>query len=71
MLTHRRKGKSIWDPAIVRRAAIDAVVKLHPRTMAKNPVMFVVEVGSVLTTLAFGGNGHLEQSNCCEKVHGP
>ncbi len=36
---------------IYRRAAIDAVVKLHPRWMIKNPVMFVVEVGSLLTTL--------------------
>jgi len=43
---------SIWNPAIMRAAAIDAVVKLHPRTMAKNPVMFVVEVGSALATVA-------------------
>ena len=43
---------SIWDAQIVRRAAQDALVKLHPRTMARNPVMFVVEVASVLTTLA-------------------
>ena len=42
---------SIWNPAIVRGAIAGAVGKLHPRTMAKNPVMFVVEVGSVLTTL--------------------
>jgi len=46
------KSLSIWDPAIVRGAIRDAFVKLHPRTMAKNPVMFVVEVGSVLTTVA-------------------
>src|SRR4029077_13937330 len=39
--------------AIVRGAAVDALRKLHPRTMAKNPVMFVVEVGSVLTTVRF------------------
>jgi potassium-transporting ATPase ATP-binding subunit len=45
------KSRSIWDPSIVRTAAVDAVRKLHPRMMAKNPVMFVVEVGSVLTTL--------------------
>ncbi len=45
------KAKSIWDAAIVRTAIVDAIVKLHPRTMAKNPVMFVVEVGSVLTTV--------------------
>ncbi len=45
--------RSIWDPAIVRGAIVDGLRKLHPRTMAKNPVMFVVEVGSVLTTLRF------------------
>ena len=45
-------AKSIWDPAIVRTAVHDSFVKLHPRTMAKNPVMFIVEVGSVLTTVA-------------------
>jgi len=44
--------QSIWDPAIVRTAILDSFFKLHPRTMAKNPVMFVVEVGSVLTTAA-------------------
>jgi K+-transporting ATPase ATPase B chain len=64
MSTLRRRGKSIWDAAIVRRAAFDSIVKLHPRTMAKNPVMFVVEVGSVLTTLALirdavAGRGHI------------
>ena len=43
--------RSIWDSQIVQRAAWDAFRKLHPRTMARNPVMFVVLVGSVLTTL--------------------
>ena len=47
------KSKSIWDPGIIRGAVVDALVKLHPGTMAKNPVMFVVEVGSVLTTVRF------------------
>jgi K+-transporting ATPase ATPase B chain len=42
--------KSLFDGAIVRRAAVDALVKLAPATMMKNPVMFVVEVGSVLTS---------------------
>jgi K+-transporting ATPase ATPase B chain len=45
-----QQSRSIWDPAIVRTAIVEAIRKLHPRTMAKNPVMFVVEVGSVLTT---------------------
>ena len=48
MATHPR---SIWDPQIVRGAVADSLRKLHPRTMVRNPVMFVVEVGSVLTTL--------------------
>jgi K+-transporting ATPase ATPase B chain len=43
--------KSIWDPAIVRGAAIGAVRKLSPKKMMGNPVMFVVEVGSVITTI--------------------
>jgi len=42
--------QSLWNPAIIRQAAIDSFKKLDPRLMAKNPVMFVVEVGSVLTT---------------------
>ena len=46
------KGKrSLFDGAIVRRAAVDALRKLAPLLMMKNPVMFVVEVGSVLTTV--------------------
>ena len=41
---------SIWNPTIIRVALAGALRKLDPRTMMKNPVMFVVEVGSVLTT---------------------
>jgi potassium-transporting ATPase ATP-binding subunit len=41
----------LWNSAIVRRALADSARKLHPRTMARNPVMFVVEIGSVLTTV--------------------
>jgi len=44
------QARSIWDPQIVQRAIWDSFRKLHPRTMARNPVMFVVEIGSVLTT---------------------
>jgi len=45
-----KKSKSMWDMKIVRRASWDSLVKLDPRKMMGNPVMFVVEVGSVLTT---------------------
>src|ERR1022692_4391214 len=42
--------KSLWSPDILRQASFDALRKLDPRLMVKNPVMFEVEVGSVLTT---------------------
>ncbi len=47
------QSRSLFDGAITRRALVDSFVKLHPKTLARNPVMFVVEVGSVLTTLLF------------------
>jgi len=50
----RRKGEiSIWDPKIIRRAIPDSFKKLDPRVQIKNPVMFVVEIGSVITTIEF------------------
>ena len=57
------KRRSLFDRKIVRRASIDALVKLNPLTMMKNPVMFVVEIGSVLTTVLLfiniaTGHGH-------------
>src|SRR5271166_718947 len=42
--------KSLWNTEILGQALLDSVRKLDPRGMVKNPVMFVVEVGSVLTT---------------------
>ncbi len=45
--------RSLFDPAIMKRATWDSVVKLDPRQMMRNPVMFIVEVGSVLTTVLF------------------
>src|SRR5579871_1459222 len=44
------KSKSMWDAKIVRQALVDSIVKLNPRVMMRNPVMFVVEIGSVITT---------------------
>src|ERR1700681_671706 len=46
-----KKGRAIWDLKIVRRAILDSFLKLEPRNMMGNPVMFVVEVGSVVTTV--------------------
>jgi K+-transporting ATPase ATPase B chain len=45
------RRRSIWDSKIISRALGDAVVKLNPATMMKNPVMFVVEIGSLITTI--------------------
>jgi K+-transporting ATPase ATPase B chain len=45
------KSKAVWEWKIVRRAALDAMVKLNPRKMMGNPVMFVVEIGSIITTV--------------------
>jgi K+-transporting ATPase ATPase B chain len=59
--SHRR---SVFDAKIVRRACFDALAKLNPRLMMRNPVMFVVEIGSVLTSALLVRNlvaheGHL------------
>jgi len=43
--------KAIWEWKIVRRAVLDALLKLDPRKMMGNPVMFVVEIGSVITSV--------------------
>ena len=45
------KRRTLLDSKIIRRASADALLKLNPKSMMKNPVMFVVEVGSVLTTV--------------------
>ena len=44
------RGKPLTDPKILRGAILDSFAKLDPRAMVKNPVMFVVEVGAVVTT---------------------
>src|SRR6202166_4110734 len=45
------KALSLADPKILRRAIVDSFRKLDPRVQLKNPVMFVVEVGALLTTV--------------------
>src|SRR6476659_10131076 len=45
------KTQKLFDPPIVARAAVDAFRKLDPRVQVRNPVMFVVFVGSVLTSV--------------------
>jgi K+-transporting ATPase ATPase B chain len=50
MNTHN-KARKLFDPPIVKRALADSIRKLTPAHQVKNPVMFVVWVGSILTTL--------------------
>ena len=45
-----KNSKAIWEWKIVRRALWDSLLKLNPRKMMGNPVMFVVEIGSLITT---------------------
>jgi K+-transporting ATPase ATPase B chain len=52
MAHHARGGKkSMWDRHIVATASVDSLRKLNPRAMMRNPVMFVVEIGAVLTSV--------------------
>jgi K+-transporting ATPase ATPase B chain len=52
-MTTQAKARPLFDPAIVGQAVIDSFRKLTPRRQIRNPVMFVVYVGSILTTLLF------------------
>src|SRR2546425_11615339 len=45
------RARPLFDPEILSRATKDSFVKLNPRIVARNPVMFVVEVGAALTTV--------------------
>jgi potassium-transporting ATPase ATP-binding subunit len=47
----KKKSKPLFEPRIVRRAIKDSFLKLNPKHLAKNPVMFVVAVGSLVTTI--------------------
>ena len=62
----KAKARPLFDPAITRRAILGAFRKLHPRAEARNPVMFVVWVGSILATLIFVRD--LRSSTAAENV---
>ncbi len=54
-----RPAAALFEPGILRRAITQAFVKLDPRAMIRIPVMFVVEIGSVITTVEFISNPSL------------
>ncbi|MDZ4769508.1 MAG: potassium-transporting ATPase subunit KdpB [Chloroflexota bacterium] len=60
-LDTRAQARPLFDPPIVRGAVIAAFAKLNPRTQLRNPVMFIVLIGAIVTTilflLAIAGNG--------------
>ncbi len=54
------RPSSMFDPEVVKPALLGSLIKLDPRVQLRNPVMFVVEIGAVITTVAwliqvFGG----------------
>jgi potassium-transporting ATPase ATP-binding subunit len=52
-MASKAKPQGLFDGAIVAAASIDALRKLNPRALAKNPVIFVTEVVSLMVTLLF------------------
>src|SRR5512137_1300906 len=52
-MSERARTRPLWDPAIAGRAALDALKKLDPRAQFRNPVMFIVEIGSLVTTIVW------------------
>src|SRR5215211_9386555 len=52
-MADKTKKQAIWNTQLVKRAVVDSFRKLNPPTIWKNPVMFVVELGSLLTTFQF------------------
>jgi K+-transporting ATPase ATPase B chain len=56
----RDERRSLFDPSVLRPALVESLRKLDPRVQVRNPVMFVVEIGALITTVAwliqaFGG----------------
>ncbi len=60
-MTSETRPRSLFDPEILRPALLESIRKLDPRVQVRNPVMFVVEIGALITTVAwliqvFGGS---------------
>ena len=53
MSKSKENSRSLFDPAIIKPAIGDSFKKLNPRDMMKNPVMFVVEVGTALVSVLY------------------
>ena len=73
-MSSHAKARPLFDPSIVKRAVIDALRKLDPRHQIRNPVMFTVFVGSILTTglwvQALVGEGEAPRDSSLPFQHG-
>ncbi len=64
-MSNNKESRSLFDSSIIKPAIADSFKKLNPRQMMKNPVMFVVEVGTALVTLLYAADvlrGHATDS---------
>src|SRR5574342_1305781 len=52
-MSDKPKTRPLFEPSIVRQAIVTSFRKLDPRVQIRNPVMFVVLIGSILTTVLF------------------
>jgi K+-transporting ATPase ATPase B chain len=53
-MSNKHQKRQLFDAAIIRQALVDSLVKLNPARQARNPVMFTVFVGAMLTSILFG-----------------
>ncbi len=53
MSKHKQEKRPLFDPPLVKRAILDSFRKLAPHNQLRNPVMFTVYIGSILTTILF------------------
>lgn len=52
-MTRKAESRNLFTSAIFKQALLDSFVKLDPRVQIRNPVMFVVEIGSIFTTVLY------------------
>ena len=53
MPKHSKQPTSAFNPELIRGALVESVKKLDPRTLWRNPVMFCVEIASLITMITF------------------
>jgi len=59
----KTKETTIFEPELLRQALLESLKKLNPLSIWRNPVMFLVEIGSIITTISFLAGLFLNQAN--------